>query len=78
MSLLQLARTLNNNPQLAAVLNYDAIVDYIGLIRCLLYYLPSDKFSLYSLPCQQRTPHGYEGLPSGNGIFGKLPQHESR
>ena len=35
MSLLQLARTLNNNPQLAAVLNYDAIVDYIGLIRCL-------------------------------------------
>ena len=35
MSLLQLASALNNNPQLATALNYDAVVNYIGLIRCL-------------------------------------------
>jgi len=35
MSLLQLASALSNNPQLATALNYDAVVNYIGLIRCL-------------------------------------------
>jgi len=31
MSLLQHTRTLSNNPQLAAALNYNAVVDYVGL-----------------------------------------------
>jgi hypothetical protein len=35
MSFLQLASILSDNQELSGTLSYDAIVDYIGLVRCL-------------------------------------------
>ena len=57
MSLLQLARTLNNNPQLAAALNYDAIVDYIGLIWCLKLAIALQEPSYHLDPPKSHIVH---------------------
>ena len=55
MSLLQLAGTLNNNPQLAAALNYDAVVDYIGLIWCLKSTIALQEASYHLNPPESLT-----------------------
>jgi CxC5 like cysteine cluster associated with KDZ transposases len=62
MSLLQLASALNNNPQLATALNYDAVVNYIGLIRCLKPSIALQEASYHCDPPDSLTVSIHEFL----------------
>ena len=62
MSLLQLTSALNNNPQLATALNYDAVVNYIGLIRCLKPSIALQQASYHRDPPDSLTVSIHEFL----------------
>jgi CxC5 like cysteine cluster associated with KDZ transposases len=61
MSFLQLARILSDNQELSA-LNYDAIVDYIGLVRCLKPSIALQEASYHPGPPASLTASIHEFL----------------
>jgi hypothetical protein len=50
MSFLQLASILSDKQELSSALNYDAIIDYIGLVRCLNPSIALQEASYHSGP----------------------------
>ena len=62
MNSLHLANILSNNQELSAALNYDAIVDYINLVRCLKPSIALQEASYHPGPPNSLTGSIHEFL----------------
>jgi len=62
MSFLQLASILSDNQELSSTLSYDAIVDFVGLVRCLKPSIALQEASYHSGPPASLTVSIHEFL----------------
>ena len=62
MNSLHLANILSNNQELSAALNYDAVVDYINLVRCLKPSIALQEASYHPGPPNSLTVSWGAGL----------------